>query len=95
MSAKIVAHQTDTDQDSINVSCELTSGGVTFDQASFRADGVIPVTTLSLQGFRLLLDRGNVGVNCLDFQVGDVDGSDLNISAIKLGTATSSALPGD
>lgn len=100
---KIEVVQQDFDEDLMHVSCELTSGGVVFDEAFFRlvgddsgSPGATAGATLSMQGLRLLLDRGNVNLNCNDENVGDVNGLNLNLTAIKLGTATSSvAPPGD
>jgi hypothetical protein len=100
---KIEVVQQDFDEDLMHVSCELTSGGVVFDKAFFRlvgddsgSPGATAGATLSMQGLRLLLERGNVNLNCNDSNVGDVNGLELNLTAIKLGTATSSvAPPGD
>jgi hypothetical protein len=103
ISGKITVVQQDFDEDKLHVSCELTSGGVVFDEAFTRLvgddsgnPGSTAGATPSMQGFRLLLDRGNVNLNCNDEDVGDVNGHNLKISAIKLGTATSKlAPPGD
>lgn len=78
-------------EEELSVECELTSEGVVFDRAFGRMAGEAGVfglsvaTTLSMQGVRLLRDGGPVRLNCRDHDIGDVDGRDLKIDAIKLG----------
>jgi hypothetical protein len=100
---KIEVVQQDFDEDKLHVSCELTTGGAVFDEAFSRlvgddsgSPGATAGATLSMQGMRHLPERGNVNLNCNDANVGDVNGVNLNIGAIKLGSAVNSvAPPGD
>ena len=89
---KIEVDQDDVFEELLSVRCDLSNGGSAFDHAFARVIGeegggsVRPTrATLSLQGERLLIERGTVSINCTDFDIGDAVGSNLKINAIKLG----------
>jgi hypothetical protein len=87
--AKIVLRQDDIDADRLWVECQLEQGGTQLDLSrEAQDDGIAPLTTLSMQSVRLLISNGSVSVNCRDGDVGDVRGSDLSITAIRLGSLT-------
>ena len=88
---KIQAAQDGDEEPLLAVQCELSSGGVAFDQAyatTEPTDDFAPLTgaALSMQGLRLLSERAGVSINCEDFDIGDASGFDLKITAIKLGS---------
>jgi hypothetical protein len=88
---KIEVAQDDLDEEDLDAFCRLTAQGVVFDEAIARMshDLGIAFAPLSMQGVRLLLDRGPVRLNCKDNDVGSAFGSHLKIDAIKLGSAMS------
>ena len=90
--AKIEVTQDDVLEDLLSVRCDLTNGGSAFDHAFARVLGEVvggavrPTrATLALQGQRLLIGRGVVSISCADFDVGDAEGLNLKLNAIKLG----------
>ncbi|MGH2992655.1 MAG: hypothetical protein ACRDL1_03870, partial [Solirubrobacterales bacterium] len=90
---KIKVSQEDVGEDVLNVRCELNSG-TDFDQAQVLVFGDVAggfpssagVATLSMQGVLPLSSGGGASIECSDGDIGDVSGSDLKITAIKLGS---------
>jgi hypothetical protein len=94
--ANIRLLQHDEDEELLRIECALAQSGTEFDVANFKVVGetgglgVRPTfVTPSLHGVRLLLSRGVVELNCLDNDIGDVHGTDLQLTAIRVGSIAS------
>ena len=91
---KIRVRQSDSDAEWLSVQCDLTTNGVSFDHSESVIEGEAPgfpatltgTATLSMQGVRTFNQGDPISIDCLDHDVGDVDGSNLKIMAIRLGT---------
>jgi hypothetical protein len=88
----ISVFQQDFDEELLHVNCELSSGG-TFAEAHTRLTGdssgfpgSTATATLTMQGVRTLASDGTISLNCEDQDVGDVNGGNLQLTAIRLGS---------
>ena len=89
---QIEVFQQDFGEALMHVNCELSSNGAfSFATARLTGDtsgspGATAVATLTMQGVRTIPAAGSVSLNCEDQDLGDVNGGNLRITAIALGT---------
>jgi hypothetical protein len=93
--AKIAVVQTDFDADFTSVHCDLVAGAdpATADTDASRfniVDNDTPTATLPMDVVHTFTATDNASINCNDGGVGNVDGLDAKIAAVRLGAVNPS-----